>query len=402
VTLFRNLLFSLTRGKALDNSYRMNQKTKLITMWIFTLAFGCSSDEVATSTSQTTTTTSTQSTSSTGTTTSTSTPTTSTPTTSTTSEPVTAGITRAAERFLDSLAVDQKDLASFDLDDLETRQEWSNLPATIYPRTGLTTGAMTKEQWLFMIDLLQVSQSVEGYRKVEEIMLVEELLLQVNGDMNAGWDRYYISFFGTPSLTEPWAWQFDGHHLVLNFTVSPAELGFSPALWGISPNTIPNWGSDLDGETILVEERTTPRELLSSLTPEQRSLAVMSAQRMNTLLYGPGGDDTETVPEGINAKQLDADQQALLLEVVSVFINNAPAPFSEWRMFEIEDEIDELYFSWKGPPNIAEAAYYLVQGPSIIIEMDESENGEHLHVVYRDPTNDYGADILGAHKSQFH
>jgi hypothetical protein len=379
----------------------MNQKTKLTTMWFFALAFGCGQDEAATSSSQTTTATSTQSTSST-TTTPTSTSTSSTTSTSTTSEPVTAGITLAAQRFLDSLDVDQRDLATFDLDDLATRQEWSNLPTTMFPRTGLTTGEMTEEQWLLMIDLLQVSQSVEGYRKVEEIMLVEELLLQVNGDVNAGWDRYYISFFGLPSASEPWAWQFDGHHLVLNFTVGPEALGFSPSLWGINPNTVPDWGSDLDGETILVEERTTPRAFLDALTPEQRTLAVVTKDEMNTLLYGPGRDDTKTVPEGINAKDLDEDQRALLLEVVGVYINNAPAPFSEWRMFEIEDEIEDLYFAWKGPSGIEQAGYYLIQGPSVIIEMDESIFGDHLHAVYRDPTNDYGADILGAHKAAFH
>ena len=272
----------------------------------------------------------------------------------------------------------------------------------MYVRTGLMTGQMTQEQWLLMIDLLRISQSVEGYRKVEEIMLVEELLLQVEGDMNAGWDKYYISFFGLPSLEEPWAWQFDGHHLVLNFTVGPEELGFSPSLWGINPNTIPKWDSDLDGETVLVEERTTPRAFLDLLTAEQRMVARVTTEEMSTLLYGPGLDDTVTVPEGINAKDLDEDQRALLLEVVGVYINNAPAPFSEWRMFEIEDEIDDLYFAWKGPSGMNQAGYYLVQGPSVIIEMDESAFGDHIHAVYRDPTNDYGVDILGAHKAAFH
>ena len=396
----------------------MTQNTKKTRQWVLAVALiflvpvaGCGSGETETATTPTTTSTSTQSTSSTTTTTaSTSTTSTTTPTstTTTTSTPTTtttegtADITLAAQRFLEALDVDQRDLATFDLHDLTTRQEWSNLPTTFFPRTGLMTGEMTKEQWLLMIDLLKVSQSVQGYRKVEEIMLVEELLFQVRGDVNAGWDRYYISFFGLPSLEEPWAWQFDGHHLVLNFTVSPEELGFSPSLWGISPNTIPKWGSDLDGQTILMEERTTPRAFLDALTPDQRMVAMVTMEEMSTLLYGPGLDDTVTAPVGINAKDLDDDQRAMLLEVVGVYINNAPAPFSEWRMFEIEDEIDDLYFAWKGPSAMNQAGYYLVQGPSVIIEMDESVFGDHIHAVYRDPTNDYGADILGAHKAAFH
>jgi hypothetical protein len=40
---------------------------------------------------------------------------------------------------------------------------------------------------------------------------------------------------GTPSPTEPWGWQLDGHHLIINFFVLGDQIVMTSAFWGSEP-----------------------------------------------------------------------------------------------------------------------------------------------------------------------
>ena len=47
--------------------------------------------------------------------------------------------------------------------------------------------------------------------------------------------------------------------------------------------------------------------------------------------------------------------------------------------------------------------YYRVQGPSFLIEYDNTQgNGNHIHSVWRDLTNDFGDDLLKKHYEENH
>ena len=65
------------------------------------------------------------------------------------------------------------------------------------------------------------------------------------------------------------------------------------------------------------------------------------------------------------------------------------------RLAEIKADLDDTYFAWSGPTEPAPGkqngtAYYRVQGPHLVIEFAPQHEEDHVHTIYRDPTDDYG------------
>ena len=58
----------------------------------------------------------------------------------------------------------------------EQKTRWSNLPTGIFKREGLRMGDLTPPQRAAVTTLLQASLSTDGYRKVTEIILGDEIL----------------------------------------------------------------------------------------------------------------------------------------------------------------------------------------------------------------------------------
>jgi Protein of unknown function (DUF3500) len=110
-----------------------------------------------------------------------------------------------------------------------------------------------------------------------------------------GSDLYYISFLGTPSLTNPWMLQFGGHHLALNITIAGTKGVMTPSLTGAQPATF-----QLNGKTIrpLGRESDKGYALLESLNDDQRKQAILS-YRVADLVLGPGQDGKKIAPEGL-------------------------------------------------------------------------------------------------------
>ena len=63
------------------------------------------------------------------------------------------------------------------------------------------------------------------------------------------------------------------------------------------------------------------------------------------------------------------------------------------RMAEIRANLPQTYFAWSGPTTNGSAAYFRVQGPTLVIEYAPQDSVDHIHTIYRDPTNDYGAKL---------
>ena len=63
-----------------------------------------------------------------------------------------------------------------------------------------------------------------------------------------------------------------------------------------------------------------------------------------------------------------------------------------------EAGLERLHFAWAGPIEPGHAHYYRVHGPTLLIEFDNTQNdANHIHSVWHDPRNDFGADLLRAH-----
>ena len=109
-------------------------------------------------------------------------------------------------------------------------------------------------------------------------------------------------------------------------------------------------------------------------------------------MLGPGQDGRTIQPEGIPASALSAAQQTMLLEIVREWAGIMNDAFAEPRMAEIRGNLPQTYFAWSGPTTNGSAAYFRIQGPTLVIEYaPQGGSVDHIHTIYRDPTNDYGA-----------
>ncbi|HZC82985.1 MAG TPA: DUF3500 domain-containing protein, partial [Rubrobacter sp.] len=113
---------------------------------------------------------------------------------------------------------------------------WSNFPVPVVPRNGVPFSDLTQEQQQAAMAILQAALSEEGYKKTVGIMVGDQVVReQENNPGLFGLGFYSVAFFGTPSETDPWMVQFNGHHLGINLTVSGQDNVLTPSFVGVQP-----------------------------------------------------------------------------------------------------------------------------------------------------------------------
>jgi hypothetical protein len=271
------------------------------------------------------------------------------------------------------------------------KARWSNLPVGIFQREGLRIGDLTPTQRAAVMTLLSTALSKEGHQKVVEIMGGDEYLRKNSpartGGPSFGEDEYYLAFLGTPSTTTPWMLQYGGHHLAINLTMAGAQSTMAPSLPAAQPATY-----TLESRTIRPLGRETDKAsaLVNALNEAQRGEAILSS-KVSDLVLGAGRDGGTIQPEGIRVSALSTSQQTMLMEIVREWVGIMNDAFAEPRMAEIRAHLPETYFAWSGPTTPAGAGYFRIQGPALVIEYAPQGGPDHIHTIYRDPTNDYGA-----------
>ncbi len=64
---------------------------------------------------------------------------------------------------------------------------------------------------------------------------------------------------------------------------------------------------------------------------------------------------------------------------------------------------DKVHFAWAGGTEPGQKHYYRLQGATFLVEYDDTQgNGNHIHTVWRDMTNDFGDDLLKKHYEEHH
>jgi hypothetical protein len=306
----------------------------------------------------------------------------------------TARIVASAQALLKTLDDAGRAKVQFPFDSPQ-KARWSNLPTGIFKREGLRIGDLTPAQRAAMTSLLQTALSAEGYQKAREIMQGDEVLRTGGGGRGArggggptfGEDEYYLAFLGTPSTTAPWMLQFGGHHLAINLTMAGSQGTLAPSLPATQPGTF-----TVEGRTVrpLGDENDKAFALVNALDSNQRKQAIFT-HKVSDLVLGAGQDGRTIQPEGIRASALNASQQAMLLDLAREWVGIAHDSFATPRMEEIKANLGATYFAWSGPTTNGSAAYFRIQGPTLVIEYSPQGNVDHIHTIYRDPTNDYGA-----------
>ena len=314
----------------------------------------------------------------------------------------TAAAVSAANFYLATLDDRQRARALLPLNST-TRSNWSNLPTGAVfqngatQRNGLKLGDMSKDQQYAALAVVAAALSPAGYRKVIDIVNADENLEQsrgasrpANNRVRFGRAEYYVAILGTPSETEPWMIQFGGHHLAINVTLAGSDNTLSPSHTGAQPSTY-----SLNGETVrpLGRENDIAFELINALSDAQRDRAILDYEVKDTVL-GPGHDGEVIQPEGIRAAGFSEAQRALLVDLVAEWVGILNEEAAGAKMAEIEANLDDTYFAWSGPTSNGSAAYFRIQGPTVIVEYAPQGSTDHIHSFYREPGNDYGAGFI--------
>lgn len=298
----------------------------------------------------------------------------------------------AANAFLDSLDKKLRQQAALDLRHPE-RRRWTNLPARA-DAGGVRLGDCSAQQVEAFCDLMGTLFSEQGYAKMCNIMLADDQLLQ-GGRPRAGFgtENFAVVLFGDPTPDGPWAFQLDGHHVGVNLAIHGRKITMSPSFIGTQPEAF-----HLANKKIrpLTGEVDSAFELINSLNEQQRAQAILKPKRGN-ITTGPGNDAKVPETTGVSCAAFNADQQDILQSLIAQWVNDLPPMQAEDRLEQLRGEIDQMYFSWQGPTDPVSDVSYRIQGPTLIIEYACQDLGgnplDHLHTMYRDPTNEYGNQL---------
>ena len=319
-------------------------------------------------------------------------------------EPVRA----AVEGFLASLTPAQRTKATFGVDDPEWRK-WMN--QHFYARQGVGFEDMTASQREAAFAMLRASLSAKGLRTTRDIMRLNQTLGELNDDdfVQYGEWKYWITVMGTPSATEPWGWQLDGHHVIINYFVLGDQVVMTPTFMGSEPVTATS--GKYAGTSVLQREQNKGLAMISSLTDAQRTKAIVALAKTTNNNVGEAFKDNLALDYvGIRATELTPPQKAQLLDLIEEYVSNQREGDARVKMEEVRRHIDDTRFGWIGGTGTDAVFYYRIQSPVVLIEFDHqtpialrglprgTATRQHIHTVIRTPNgNDYGKDLLRQH-----
>jgi hypothetical protein len=312
-------------------------------------------------------------------------------------------IVAAANAFLASLDGAQKAKVQFAQGDTAQKQRWSNLPGGVFQRAGLRWADMNETQRTAWLAVMQVTLSDAGYDRVLAEWRADDALAAggAGGGRSPqfGMGFYKIALIGAPSLTEPRQWQWGGHHVTINATIVGPDLVLTPSFIGVQPATY----KDAKGTEVrpLGDIERDALALVNWLDAEQQRVAILGDTAIEVLL-GPGADGRKAPVEGLPAARMSADQRSALMRLIHHYTGLVNDEDGAARTAEVEKALDETYFAWRGPTTPGSPIYFRVTGPTLVIEYAAQGPGggggsrtpDHIHGIYRDPTNDYAAKLI--------
>jgi hypothetical protein len=363
----------------------------------------------------------------------------------------------AALAWLELLNPQQRAIAvghppSDDLTDTE-RRRWFYTPTD---HGGLTMHQQRPAQQRAAMRLVASGLSRAGYVTVATTIGLENILDYIEGfaarfDRERGRDPglYYLRVFGNPA-NGTWSWRFGGHHVSLNNLIVDGELvATTPCFMGADPASSELLGGAVNRPLARVEDLA--RDLIRSLEPDLARRAILSPKAPSDFVTAnrttiSAGDrviplagiwrderfpdpveqaklqalsdaidaaagyheaDHRTLeytaqPKGVPAADLSAEQRELFRALLATYFGRVPEAVSPTAAYH-DAALDALHIAWAGSTEPGAPHYYRVQGPHLLIEWDNTQRGaNHAHSVWRDPDNDFGLDVLSAHRRRHH
>ncbi len=297
-----------------------------------------------------------------------------------------------------------------------SRLKWNNLPVGLRARVGTSIGNMNDDQRKLVHRILSASLSSQGYLKATGIMHLDELINRFYDslyykkemdDTTYGFVRsllwsprnYYFAFFGSPNDNQ-WGYKLEGHHLSVNFTFVDDKISVTPFFVGTDPAEYVN--SEYAGWRVLGQEEDLGLKLINLLTDAQKKKAIMSSEVPGDIITAAESGKRLVDNWGIQGKELTAKQKSVMEYIIREFVYNL-----EYDKATIEYDkilkagIDNVYFGWIGGLEEKQAHYFILNGPTFLIEFDNNggprKSANHIHAIWREKGNEYGEDVLKKH-----
>jgi hypothetical protein len=325
----------------------------------------------------------------------------------------TEAVRKAAEAFLTSLPKAARDKSTFGVDDPEWRK-WMN--QDFYARQGVSFLEMSEPQREAGLGLLRAGLSARGLKQTRDIMRLNHTLAEMDHDDfdRYGEWRYHVTVMGTPSATEPWGWQLDGHHAIINYFVLGDQVVMTPFFAGSEPVIAPV--GKYKGTSVLQDEQSRGLAMIRALSDVQRAKAILRVSKTGNENLTEAWKDNVTLDyAGLRVADMTEAQRKQLVELIALYVDNMDDGHARVKMDEVRRHLDNTWFAWIGKTDDGAIFYYRIHSPVVLIEFDHqvpanlkayakdpnAPNPQHIHVVVRTPNgNDYGKDLLRQHYLQ--
>ncbi len=314
---------------------------------------------------------------------------------------------QAASNLLAALTPDQQRRVTYLLKD-EERRNFHFFPI---PRRGVPIKEMNDAQKQLALALLATGLSPKSYGKALTVMSLGQVLRDLEPESPNPYrdsDQYYVTIFGKPDPKGTWGWRLEGFHLSVNYTiVEGKQIAPSPSFMGAHPATVKE-PHPRKGLRALAAEEDLGRALYLSLDAEQRRAATGVLPKFEETVGGFLTGNTRKLergkPEGIPASKLTPEQAARLMELVQVYARRHRRELADRELERIEAAGKEkIHFRWDGSAEPFQPHHYLIQGPTFLVEYDNTQDGaNHVHCIWRDFDGDFGDDLLKLHYRQQH
>ena len=327
-------------------------------------------------------------------------------------------IKTVADSLIKTLTPLQKRSALLSFSDT-ARIKWNNLPVGLRARAGVSIGDMTEQQRRLLHRILSASLSSQGYLKATGIMHLDNLLnmwvdtaysrqefndtvKQFLVDLKWSHRNYYLAFFGLPSDVN-WGFKIEGHHLSVNLTFTGDKISVTP--WFIGTDPAEMQMTQYAGWRVLGQEEDLGIKLIHMLTADQQQIATMNKEVPGDMITGAESGKRLIDYWGIKGSQLDKKQKAVLMYIVREYVFNIEYEKATEEYDKIiKAGVDNIYFGWIGPYDEYKKHYFVLNGPTFLIEFDNAGgprgSANHIHTIWREKGNEFGEDILKKHYMQ--
>jgi hypothetical protein len=314
----------------------------------------------------------------------------------------------AAKSFISNLSREQKTKGMLPFNDPD-RLEWSNLPLESVTRKGLKFNELADSQRVLVHALLRTALSQQGYQKAlfiiqydeathERLTTAKSPIAQRYGNQN-----YWITIFGEPSATATWGWQFEGHHLSLNFTHTPNGVTCTPLFTGVNPGLTTT--GPYAGQYIMADENELGKQLFTSFSAQLKQKALIGALPQDIDVLARTGKEAffqknkantvdagnpDAFGKGVSFTDMNSAQKEMVMKIIRSWVENFNAALAQEKMKRIEALKDKIHFVWMGTNDVEQLHYYRLIAPPFIIEFTNRDQGiHHYHTLWRDLDEDF-------------